>query len=652
VQYSLVQGGWVGEGVGNLGANPLFVAAPDPVAAPSIEGDVRLLAASPAIDAGNSSLVPEGVQADLAGNGRFVGRVDMGAYEYGSVPMTPEPTVATPTPRPTFTPTPRPTFTPTATPTLTPSPAVTAEPMPSEIVVPSAIPLPILPQRTSDGLEALYTFQTGQGVVVYDRAGTDTPLHLGIADPSHARWIPGGGLALTHETIVQSFAPATRLVKAVRASNELTLEAWVRPASTGQNGPARIVTLSEDVHRRNVTLAQGLWDDGDSEFYNVRLRTSETDSNGRPSLSSLEGSLDTELTHLVYTRDDLGLGTLYINGVRHAIGTTEGDLSATWNAAYHFALGNEVGDLPDRAWIGEYYLVAAYSQALTWEQVIQNLTAGPGNRAAGSVPNPLERKERTHEGVQALYTFNEGAGTTVYDQAGTSKPLDLEIADPLHTRWIAGGGLLLERETVVQSTRPARRLSDAIRSANEVTVEAWVRPASLNQDGPARIVTLSEDAYHRNVTLAQGLWDDGGTRLYDVRLRTSETSTDGQPSLSSPDGSLTTDMTHVVYTRDATGRAFLYINGVPRATMMMAGDLLTAWDKSYYLALGNEVLPGSDRDRFWLGEYALVALYDRALSAQEVTQNFAAEFDTLPRTCTACRLPTVEVYPYPAPANR
>jgi hypothetical protein len=242
----------------------------------------------------------------------------------------------------------------------------------------------------------------------------------------------------------------------------------------------------------------------------------------------------------------------------------------------------------------------------------------------------------------------------VYDQAGTGEPLDLEIADPSHTRWIAGGGLLLERETIVQSARPARRLAEAIRSANELTVEAWVRPASLNQDGPARIVTLSDDAYHRNVTLAQGLWDNGGTELYNVRLRTSATSADGQPSLSSPQGLLTTEMTHVVYTRNATGRAFLYINGVPRATMMTRGDLLTAWDESYYLALGNEVLPGNDRDRFWLGEYALVALYDRALSAREVTQNFAAdaERDTLPGACVVCPRSTIEAYPYPAPANR
>ncbi|MBI4557721.1 MAG: right-handed parallel beta-helix repeat-containing protein [Candidatus Hydrogenedentes bacterium] len=70
VDYSLVQGGW--EGIGNLDADPLFI--------DSSNGDLRLRAGSPAIDAGTLDGAPE---VDIRGVARPQGAgVDMGAYEY------------------------------------------------------------------------------------------------------------------------------------------------------------------------------------------------------------------------------------------------------------------------------------------------------------------------------------------------------------------------------------------------------------------------------------------------------------------------------------------------------------------------------------------------------------------------------------------
>jgi len=81
IEYSNVQGGFPGPG--NVDANPLFV-DPD-------NGDLRLSAGSPCIDAGDDTAVPEGVLRDLDGNPRFIAdacagdrgaTVDMGAYEF------------------------------------------------------------------------------------------------------------------------------------------------------------------------------------------------------------------------------------------------------------------------------------------------------------------------------------------------------------------------------------------------------------------------------------------------------------------------------------------------------------------------------------------------------------------------------------------
>ena len=54
-------------------------------------------------------------------------------------------------------------------------------------------------------------------------------------------------------------------------------------------------------------------------------------------------------------------------------------------------------------------------------------------------------------------------------------------------------------------------------------------------------------------------------------------------------------------------------------TGTIAGDL-SNWDDTYPLSLANE----ADGIRPWLGELHLVAFYDRALDANEVSQNFSA----------------------------
>jgi hypothetical protein len=78
------------DGGHNIDANPLFVDMPDPGAAPTGAGNLRLQAGSPAINAGDPdtdlSLFPggSGNPVDLDGKPRVLdGRIDLGAYEHG-----------------------------------------------------------------------------------------------------------------------------------------------------------------------------------------------------------------------------------------------------------------------------------------------------------------------------------------------------------------------------------------------------------------------------------------------------------------------------------------------------------------------------------------------------------------------------------------
>ena len=229
---------------------------------------------------------------------------------------------------------------------------------------------------------------------------------------------------------------------------------------------------------------------------------------------------------------------------------------------------------------------------------------------------PASTTGRATSGLQALYTFDEGQGSTVHDSAGTG--LDLTIQQPGAVRWQAGS-LTVTGSTLIDSAGAPRGLIDALRASNEITLEAWITPANATQDGPARIMTLSSDIYNRDFMLGQGQYGSLAADVYITRLRTTRTNVNGEPALITPRRAVTPSLTHVVYTRDQAGTARMYINGREVSNRATSGDF-SNWDSSYRLILANE----TSNDRPWHGDYHLVAVYSRALSAAEVTQNFSA----------------------------
>ncbi len=226
---------------------------------------------------------------------------------------------------------------------------------------------------------------------------------------------------------------------------------------------------------------------------------------------------------------------------------------------------------------------------------------------------------RNNEGLVVLYDFNEEEGTVVHDRSGIDPPLDLIIADPAAVSW-SRGRLDVVAETIIQSPGPAGKINDSCRATGEITIEAWITPSDLSLDGPARIVTVSGDQFSRNFTLGQGVYDHGGDRI-DVRLTLSTTSTNGQPSIATDPGTLFQTLTHVVYTRDALGSARIYIDG-QLITEGLREGIMSNWITTFPLGLANEI--GTPGDRFWLGGYHLVAIFDRALTAENVFRNFSA----------------------------
>jgi hypothetical protein len=225
---------------------------------------------------------------------------------------------------------------------------------------------------------------------------------------------------------------------------------------------------------------------------------------------------------------------------------------------------------------------------------------------------------RITDGLVALYDFNEGSGNLVRDVSGVGTPLDLEIQNPGSAVW-GNGSLALNTANRIASPGAATKVTTALQASNALTLEAWITPQSAAQSGPARVVTISQGLFDRNLTLGHGDPMGGSASRYETRLRTTSTNANGVPSLASPANSATAALQHVVYTRDAGGAARIYIDGTQVASSTIGGNLGN-WNNTYRLALGNEI----GQERPWLGTYHLVAMYGRSLSAPEVQTNFAA----------------------------
>ncbi|MEM7168210.1 MAG: LamG domain-containing protein [Planctomycetota bacterium] len=232
-----------------------------------------------------------------------------------------------------------------------------------------------VPPRVTDCLLVYYDFCDGQGDIVHDTSGEVPAIDLTIADPANVTWLPGSGLSVDTPTVISSITPATRVIDACVAAEELTIEAWVQPGNDTQAGPARIVALSENGFPGggNAVLGQEAGD------YRTRARTTTTLQYGKPELSG--PAVDTgAVQHVVFTRNAAGMEHLYVDGVLVDSQEKLGDMLTVWGTSYPLALANEPAPtIPGgffRPWLGNLHLVAMYKKALSTSEVFQNYAAG------------------------------------------------------------------------------------------------------------------------------------------------------------------------------------------------------------------------------------------------------------------------------------
>lgn len=256
--------------------------------------------------------------------------------------------------------------------------------------------------------------------------------------------------------------------------------------------------------------------------------------------------------------------------------------------------------------------IQSFADALPLSPVDPNLLASKaltlrdGTIAAGG--------NRHETNVIALYEFKTMGGNTAFDTSGVDPAMDLTLSGAVE--WFGGWGLSFSGGKAQASTRSSRKLRDLIGATGEYSIEAWVTPANVVQEN-ARIVSYSAGPMLRNFNLGQTMFS------YDFFGRSTYTDENGMPALSTPAAAevLQATLQHVTATFDPVEGRKIYVNGILVTEQDPApGGLLTDWDDTFAFVLGNEV----SNDRPWSGVIRLVAIHNRALTAAQIQQNFAA----------------------------
>ncbi len=222
---------------------------------------------------------------------------------------------------------------------------------------------------------------------------------------------------------------------------------------------------------------------------------------------------------------------------------------------------------------------------------------------------------RSESNLIAKWEFKSNEPSVAYDTSGVTPSLDLVLSGSVEK--VEGIGLKFSGGKAQGTTTNSKKIYDNILSTGEFSIEAWIAPGNVTQEGPARIITYSGGNDQRNFMLGQTLYN------YDFLVRHDNTDTAGLPSLSTDnnDEILQATLQHVVINYDANGARRIYVNGEDTGySDNVKGASLSQWDDSFAFALGSEVSGQFSFD----GIMRMVAVHNRKLSSDQIRGNFEA----------------------------
>lgn len=230
----------------------------------------------------------------------------------------------------------------------------------------------------------------------------------------------------------------------------------------------------------------------------------------------------------------------------------------------------------------------------------------------------LEAQTRVTEGLQVLYKFNEGSGSTINDVSGVGTAFNLKINNTANVTW-GSNYLQTKGEATIKSLTTATKIINACKSSNELTYEIWFSPTdNVQRSIVARMMTMTNTDHHAaNIKLWQKT-DDYGFHCRDA-------STTDLNGIEWKFYDFPIKLRHFIFTRSSDGQERLYMDNELLSPEKynqedsVAGDFST-WDNNFYMYLSGDAIAGF----YWLGKYYKVAVYSKSLTEAEVAQNYNA----------------------------
>ena len=227
-------------------------------------------------------------------------------------------------------------------------------------------------------------------------------------------------------------------------------------------------------------------------------------------------------------------------------------------------------------------------------------------------------QNRVTDGLQVLYKFNEGSGSTITDVSGVGSPFNLKISSTANVTW-GSNYLQTKGEAKIKSLTTATKIINACKSSNELTFEIWFIPTDTVQHNVvARMMTMTNTDYHAaNIKLWQ--------KTNDFGFHCRDSSTSDANGIEWKFYNYPVKLRHFIFTRSSDGQERLYMDNKLLSPEKynqedpIPGDFST-WDNSFYLYLSGDAINGF----YWLGKYYKIAVYSKSLSAEEVAQNYNA----------------------------
>jgi glycopeptide antibiotics resistance protein len=247
-----------------------------------------------------------------------------------------------------------------------------------------------------------------------------------------------------------------------------------------------------------------------------------------------------------------------------------------WNSNFHLGLGNEA--TLNRPWNGFIYKLSIFNRKLTHQQAEKFSTINFKQETPAELSNKL----------LVEYIF---ANPGMKKFGALKDNLDLNLPQNCSFVFNVEGGIILKDNSYISTSQPAFDLTRLLKKTNQLSIAIWFQPANLQQDGPARIVSLSTDTDHRNFTLGQF-----GSKL-NFRVRTPLNGLNGSRVELTTHPIITADKPQFIIAMFHRGEMKLYYNGKIVPSII--------YDTSYYLPL----LAGLGNNRFGKAAFCFMLLF-------------------------------------------